>query len=89
MTAPKYNPQTKKFEFPKGESVAEPSEFAYVAIPKTTIAQLAAIGKKDGAEIKGGTDRAIQTNETKVARVYVLQAISDWLDARKSAEKRG
>lgn len=87
MTQPKYNPVTKKMEFPKGEAVSEPSEFAYVAISKTTIAKLAGFGKQDGAEIKGGTERAIQTAETKVARVYILTAIDEFINARNAIKK--
>ena len=81
MTQPKYNPQTKKFEFPKGTTVAAP-DMAYIAIPRNTVAQLVKFGKADGATIAGTTKKGTQVAESKVARIYILQAIQDLIDAR-------
>ena len=58
MTQPEYNPQTKKFKFPKGTTTAAPLDMAYVAIPKSVMAQLVKFGKIDGAEMKGKIGRA-------------------------------
>ena len=86
MSQPKYNPQTKKFEFPKDEPVtAAPSDLAYVAIPKSTMAQLVKFGKADGAQMAGATEKGTQIAESKVARIYVLQSIQDMIDGRSKS----
>jgi len=83
MAQPKYNPQTKKFEFPKdAPATAAPSDMAYMAIPRSVVAQLVKFGKADGAQMIGTTEKGTQVAESKVARIYVLQAIQDLIDAR-------
>jgi len=83
MAQPKYNPQTKKFEFPKdAPATSAPSDMAYVAIPRPVMAQLVKFGKTDGAQMVGATEKGTQVAESKVARIYVLQAIQDLIDAR-------
>ena len=83
MAQPKYNPQTKKFEFPKdAPATSAPSDMAYVAVPRTTIAQLVKFGKADGAQMVGTTEKGTQVAESKVARIYILQSIQDLIDVR-------
>ena len=85
MAQPKYNPQTKKFEFPKDEKVtAAPSDMAYMAIPRSVVAQLVKFGKADGAQMTGTTEKGTQVAESKVARIYILQAIQDLIDVRNA-----
>ena len=85
MTQPKYNPQTKKFEFPKdAPATSAPSDMAYVAIPRAVMATLVKFGKADGAQMTGTTEKGTQVAESKVARIYILQAIQDLIDARNA-----
>ena len=82
---PKYDPKTKKFVFPKDEAgVATVSDMAYVAIPKATIGTLVKFAKADGATMVGATPKGVQNAESRVARLYVLQAIEDFIGARGS-----
>lgn len=86
--AGKWNPATKKMEFPKGEKagVADTSNDVYVVIPKSTINELAKLALKDGAEVvKATTDRGQQAQNTRLARPYILAVIQDFLNSRKGS----
>jgi len=88
MVEPRYDPATKKFTFPKGgeATAAAPTEFAYMAIPKAMVAKLARFAEADGATVMGTTDKGKDIARSKLARIYVLQAIQDLVDARSKGK---
>jgi len=90
MPEPKYNPQTKKFEFPKPEpgKVAVAADDAYVAIPKATMKILAGYGVADGGTVNAETDKGKDIQRSKLAKIYVLQAIQNFIDARNASAQK-
>lgn len=84
---PVYNPQTKKFEFPKDGKVAETANVVYVPIDRATIDKLSTFGVQDGAKIDAETERGKGAQKSKIARLYILQAIEDFCSARASVKK--
>ena len=90
MTGPKWNPETRKMEFPKPEAgkATVAGDDTYVAIPKSVIAQLAKIARSDGAQtVKATTPQGEQAQATRLARPYILAVINDLITARSSKAK--
>ena len=93
MAEPKWNPATKKMEFPKPEpgkkTVA--GDDVYFAIPKATINRLAKIARADGAEtVAATTPQGEQAQNTRLAKPYIMAVIDDLLKAREAkTESKG
>ena len=87
MVEPKWNPETKKMEFPKPEpgkkTVA--GDDVYFAIPKSTINRLATIARKDGAQtVEATTPQGEQAQNTRLAKPYIMAVINDLLATREA-----
>jgi len=92
MAEPKWNPETKRMEFPKPEPGKQTvaGNDTYVAIPKSVIAQLAAIARKDGAQtVEATTPQGEQAQNTRLARPYIMAVINDLIAVRSGAESKG
>ena len=92
MVAPKWNPETKKMEFPKPEpgQKAVAGDDVYFAIPKSTINKLAALARKDGAEtVVATTPQGEQAQNTRLAKPYIMAVINDLLSAREAKPAQG
>ena len=87
MVQPKYDPTTKKFVFPKEEAKVAgkpaPTDMVYMPIPKVTVAALAGLAVKDGAQVNAETEKGKDIQRSKLARLYVLQAVADLIAARQ------
>ena len=87
----KFNQATGKVEFPKagkGAVASVPSDMAYVAIPRTTMARLIELAYKDGLTVSSETEKGRAVQESKAARTYVLGAIASLLAKREKAETK-
>lgn len=83
---PKWNPETKKMEFPKPEpgqkTVA--GDDVYFAIPKKLINRIANVARQDGAQtVEATTAQGEQAQNTRLAKPYIFALINDLLDARE------
>ena len=94
MVQPKYNPQTKRYEFPKpvvGKKRAAPvrGDISSVSIPNSVFDRVLAAAEHDGADIKiNGVREPRRWKARGVVKLYTLQAIEEFLAARgKSAAK--
>lgn len=87
MVAPKWNPETKKMEFPKpepGKSTVAGDD-VYMAIPKATINRIAKLAKADGAQVvEATTPQGEQAQCTRLAKPYIMALINDLLSAREA-----
>jgi len=91
MAEPKWNPATKRMEFPKPEpgkkTVA--GDDVYFAIPKSVINRLAKIARADGAQtVEATTPQGEQAQNTRLAKPYILAVINDLLTAREAQPKK-
>jgi len=87
--AGKWNPQTKKFEFPKpveGKKRAAPvrGDIAMISIPNSIYDQCIAAAKADGANFKNkdGKDEYRDGRARRTVRLYVIQGVTDLLASR-------
>ena len=87
MVEPRYDPASKKFVFPKEEAKAAgkpaPTDMVYMAIPKATVVTLSGLAVKDGAAVNAETEKGKDIQRSKLARLYVLQAVADLIAARQ------
>ena len=84
---PKWNPETKKMEFPTPEPGKKTiaGDDVYFAIPKATINKLANIARLDGAQtVEATTPQGEQAQNTRLAKPYINAVINDLILARSS-----
>ena len=83
----KWNPATKKMEFPKEEAKVAgvaATDITYVPLKNSVIAAIAAVARKDGAQtVKATTPQGEKGQNTRLATPYISALIADFLEARK------
>ena len=81
---PKYNPATKKFEFPKpteGKKRAAPvrGDISMISIPNSVYDTLLGYAKADGGDYKkDGVDAPHSWKARQLVKLYAIQAINEF-----------
>jgi len=90
----KWNPATKKMEFPKVEPGAKatgervPRTHTLVSISKATLKSLADIARKDGAQIAEATsEQGAGAQNTRLATPYILAVVDEYINSRNAPSK--
>lgn len=84
---PVYNPKTMRYDVPPAQpavaTVAE--ETVYLSFPKSLSDVLASYANEDGMDVTAETERGTATKTAKAVKMYVVQAVKNYIEARGEA----
>lgn len=86
MQKPVYNPETKKFMSPAEAKEKAAADTRYIVnIGQTAADKLVACAVEDGIDIAADTDIGRKVRQTNAIKLYLEQAIKEFLAARQAA----